>query len=70
MAKKRKRKATVSPEQPPISDDKWRRRYDYEKLIDAAEVSRDPARMRGVRAHAKEQRERADRISRLQGKLL
>jgi hypothetical protein len=68
VAKKRKK----SKAQPSlmIEDRDWRARHDYETLCSASEISRDSARMRGVRSHAKEQREKAQRIQRLEGKLL
>jgi len=73
MAKRKKKKGqdTASPGSPAIYDDsKWRARSDYDTLCSAAEISRDSSRMKNAKAHAREQKVKAERIARLDGKIL
>jgi hypothetical protein len=72
MAKRKKKKGSeVALSSPSTYDDsKWRARSDYDTLCSAAEISRDGARMRNAKAHAREQKVKAERIARLDGKIL
>jgi hypothetical protein len=70
MAKKRKRKPDMPAPARIAEDNEWRSRCDYDTLCQAQEISRDKGRLSGAKAHARKMKDRAERISRLEGKIL
>jgi hypothetical protein len=50
--------------------DDWEARHAFDTLIRAHEITSNTTLMKRVKQHAKQHKERADRVARLEGKLL
>ena len=63
-------KKKSAPETGAKIDDDWEARHAFDTLCRATEISSNSTLMKKVKEHARSQKERADRIARLDGKLL
>jgi hypothetical protein len=71
MAKKKSKSPLEAPPSTAMeSKDDWEARSAFDTLIRAHEITSNSTLMKRVKAHAKAHKERADRVARLEGKLL
>jgi hypothetical protein len=71
MAKKKSKSiAEAMPSTAVESKDDGEARHAFDTLIRAHEITSNSTLMKRVKAHAKTHKERADRVARLEGKLL
>lgn len=66
MAKKKSTEVAATPKM----DEDWEARHAFDTLLRAAEITSNSTLMKKVKAHARTHKERADRVARLEGKLL
>ena len=71
----RKKKSKIQADAPVSvstagKEDDWEARHAFDTLVRAHEISSNSSLMKRVKTHAKLHKERADRVARLEGKLL